>query len=73
MKVANRGKSHQWEGRVKARGSHVEEEGPGNRLGQEGRVERRGVVEGERTRACYLGYAKEEEPFGTRSPPSLRT
>jgi hypothetical protein len=40
----------------------VEEEGPGGRLGQEGRVTRRGVIKGERIGVRCLGYAQEEEP-----------
>jgi len=46
MKVADRGKSHQWEGRYRREGKYVEEEGPGGRLEQEGRVEGRGAIKG---------------------------
>ena len=43
-------------------GKYVEEEGPGSRLEQEGRLEGRGVIETGGTEVRCFGYAKEEEP-----------
>jgi hypothetical protein len=72
MKVANRGKSHQWEGRVRTGGSYVEGEGLGSRLGQEGRVEGGESSRERGTRARYFGYAQEEEPARDLFPMSTK-
>ena len=40
----------------------MEEEGPGSRLKQEGRVEGRGVIKGGGTGVRCFSYAQEEEP-----------
>ena len=44
------------------RENSVEEEGPGSRLEQEGRLEGRGVIETGGTGVRCFGYAQEEEP-----------